>query len=79
MGFKKKPYACSLDPDVLSDDFIRSSSEKKDDLFVPKPELQFLGNSFNFSAFTELEVYRAIMSIKSNAVAEDGIHGIYNY
>ena len=74
LGFKKKQSACSLDPDILNDHFLRSSNEKNDDLFVPKPELQFLGDCFKFSTFTELEVYRAIMSIKSNAVGDDGIH-----
>ena len=60
MDFMQNQSASSLDTDVLNNHFLSSNSENNDDLFVPHPELQFLGNSFNFSAFTELEVYRAI-------------------
>ena len=44
------------------------------DFICPNNDLLFNDTLFNFITFTDYEVYNTLLSIKSNAVGDDGVH-----
>ena len=46
----------------------------KNDFMCPNNDLPFNDTLFNFITFMDYEVYNALLSIKSNAVGDDGVH-----
>lgn len=64
---------CNIDPNVLNA-YFSSASKSCDSPVVNNLNENFtLNETFQFNGVTEFEVMKSIMSIKSNAVGEDGI------
>ena len=73
VAVKKSRPECNFDAQVLNETFSNPIVTNNHEDFYKNSDLLCDGNILNFKSFSELEVYKAIYSIKSNAVGYDDI------
>ena len=64
---------CSIHPDIMNDHFS-NKVKINNDFICLNNDLLFNDTLFNFITFMDYEVYNALLSIKSNAVGDDGVY-----
>ena len=64
-------HECSLYPDILNNFFCIEEPDEENNVVLQSS--MFCSSAFEFSPFSENNVYDAVMNVKSNAIGEDGV------